>query len=107
MSLRFRLITLLCLALVVSLAMGGITAWVNATRRVQPEMPAALVVARKTIDIAVERLLQGPALSRHLDELVASFGGTRHLRVRFIGEAPAATAPIVKKPPFGAVPDWF
>src|SRR5262252_6982909 len=107
MSLRFRLIALVCLALVVSLAMGGVTAWVNATRSVRTEMRAALLVGRQTIDIAVERLLRDPDLSRHLDELVASFEGNRHLRVRFIGEAPAATAPIVEKPPFGAVPDWF
>jgi two-component system sensor histidine kinase UhpB len=107
MSLRFRLITLVCLALVVSLALGGVTAWINTTRSVRTEMRAALLVGRQTIDIAVERLLQGPDLSRHLDELVASFEGNRHLRVRFIGEAPAATAPIVEKPPFGTVPDWF
>ena len=54
MSLRFRLITLVCLALVVSLAMGGVTAWVNATRSVRTEMRAALLVGRQTIDMAVE-----------------------------------------------------
>jgi len=106
-SLRFRLIALVCLALVVSLALGGATAWVNATRSVRTEMRSALLVSRRTIDIAIERLHQTPDPSRHLDELVASFEGNRHLRVRFIGEASALTAPIVEKPPFGAVPDWF
>ena len=107
MSLRFRLIGLVCLALVVSLALGGATAWVNASRSVRTEMRSALLVGRQTIDISIERLRQTPDLSRHLDELVASFEGNRHLRVRFIGDAPAVTAPIVEKPPFGAVPRWF
>ena len=107
MSLRFRLIGLVCLALVVSLALGGATAWVNASRSVRTEMRSALLVGRQTIDIEIERLRQTPDLSRHLDELVASFEGNRHLRVRFIGEAPAVAAPIVEKPPFGVVPDWF
>jgi two-component system, NarL family, sensor histidine kinase UhpB len=107
MSLRFRLITLVCLALVVSLALGGITGWVNASRSVRTEMRSALLVGRQTIDIAIERLQQAPDPSRHLDELVASFEGNRHLRVRLIGEAPAVTAPVVEKPPFGALPDWF
>jgi two-component system sensor histidine kinase UhpB len=107
LSLRFRLIGLVCLALVVSLVLGGATAWVNASRSVRTEMRSALLVGRQTIDIAIERLHQTPDPARHLDELVASFEGTRHLRVRFIGEAAAVAAPIVEKPPFGAVPDWF
>ena len=107
MSLRFRLITLVCLALVVSLALGGITAWVNASRSVRTEMRSALLVGRQTIDLAIERLQQAPDPSRHLDELVASFEGNRHLRVRLIGAAPAVTAPIIEEPPFGALPDWF
>jgi two-component system sensor histidine kinase UhpB len=106
-ALRFRLIALVCLALVVSLALGGVTAWVNASRSVRTEMRSALLVGRQTIDIGIERLQQTPDPSRHLDELVASFEGNRHLRVRFIGKAPAVTAPIVEKPLFGALPDWF
>jgi len=107
MSLRFRLIGLVCLALVVSLALGGATAWVNASRSVRTEMRSALLVGRQTIESAIERLQQAPDPSRGLDELVASFEGNRHLRVRFIGEAQAVAAPVVESAPFGAVPSWF
>jgi two-component system, NarL family, sensor histidine kinase UhpB len=106
-SLRFRLIGLVCLALAVSLALGGATAWVNASRSVRTEMRSALLVGRQTIESAIERLQQAPDPLRDLDELVASFEGNRHLRVRYIGEAQAVAAPVVESPPFGAVPGWF
>ena len=107
MSLRFRLIALICLALAVSLFLGGATGWVNASRSVRTEMRSALLVGRKTIESAIERLQQAPDQSRDLDDLVASFQGNRHLRVGFIGEAQAVTEPIAESPPFGAVPNWF
>jgi two-component system, NarL family, sensor histidine kinase UhpB len=107
MSLRFRLIALVCLALVFSLAFGGATAWVNATRSVRTEMRSALRIASQTIEHAIERLEQAPDPSYALGELVASFDGNRHLRVRFIGEAQSVASPVVESPPFGAVPKWF
>lgn len=107
MSLRFRLIGLVCVALVVSLALGCVTAWVNASRSVRTEMHSALVVGRQTIETALERLQDAPDPSRGLDDLVTSFKGNRHLRVRFIGEAEAVAAPVIERPPFGAVPSWF
>jgi len=107
MSLRFRLIGLVRLALVVSLALGGATAWVNASRSVRTEMRSALMVGRQTIESGIERLQQAADPSRGLDELVASFEGNRHLRVRFAGLAEAVATPVVESPPFGAVPNWF
>jgi two-component system, NarL family, sensor histidine kinase UhpB len=107
MSLRLRLIGLVCIALVVSLVLGGLAAWLNASRSVRNEMHSAFLVGRQTIDNAVERLQNAPDPAQGLDDLVASFAGNRHLRVRFIGEAMAATAPVIEKPAFGTVPGWF
>jgi len=107
MSLRFRLIGLVCLALLVSLALGAATAWVNASRSVRTEMRSALLVGRQTIESGIERLQQAPDPSRGLDELVASFKGNRHLRVRFAGQAEAVAVPAAESPLFGAVPNWF
>jgi two-component system sensor histidine kinase UhpB len=107
MSLRFRLIGLVGCALVVSLVLGGATAWVNASRSVRTEMRSAFLVGRQTIESAVERLQNAADPSPGVDELVASFKGNRHLRVRLIGEAQAVAAPVVESPPFGAVPAWF
>ena len=107
MSLRLRLIALVCGALVLSLVLGGATAWLNASRSVRTEMRSALLVGRQTIESAIERLQQAREPLRDLDELVVSFEGNRHLRVRLIGEAQAVATPVVESPPFGAVPRWF
>jgi two-component system, NarL family, sensor histidine kinase UhpB len=107
LSLRFRLIGLVCLALIVSLALGGATAWVNASRSVRTEMRSALLVGRQTIESGIERLQQAADPSHGLDDLVASFKGNRHLRVQFVGQAKSVATPVVESPPFGALPSWF
>jgi two-component system, NarL family, sensor histidine kinase UhpB len=107
MSLRLRLIGLVCVALVVSLILGSAVAWLNASRSVRNEMRSALLVGRQTIENAIERLQNTPDPSRALDDLVESFTGNRHLRVRFIGEPMAVTAPVLERPAFGTIPQWF
>jgi two-component system, NarL family, sensor histidine kinase UhpB len=87
--------------------LGGAAAWLNATRSVRTEMRSALLVGRQTIENAIERLPTSPDPSRGLDDLVASFAGNRHLRVRFIGEPMAVTSPVVERPAFGTIPGWF
>ncbi len=56
MSLRFRLSSLVCVVLVLSLALGGLVAYGNAVRSVRTEMRAALLVGRQTIETGIERL---------------------------------------------------
>jgi two-component system, NarL family, sensor histidine kinase UhpB len=107
MSLRFRLIGLVCGALVVSLALGGVTAWVNASRSVQTEMRSALLVGRNAMERAIDGLQNTPDPSRGLDDLVASFEGNRHLRVRLIGEAQVVATATLESSPIGEVPNWF
>ena len=56
MSLRFRLIGLVCLVLLISLALGAAIAYSNASRSVRIEMRAALLVGRQTVENTLERL---------------------------------------------------
>lgn len=107
MSLRFRLIGLVCFILFASLAFGGVIACRNASRSVQTEMHAALLVGRQTIENAVERLQNAADPTNDLRDLIASFKGNRHLRVWLIGDAAAVAKPSVEKSPFGRVPFWF
>jgi two-component system, NarL family, sensor histidine kinase UhpB len=107
MSLRLRLIGQVCIALVLSLTLGSAAAWLNATRSVRNEMRSALLVGRQTIENGIERLQNASDPSRALDDLVASFAGNRHLRVRFIGDPMAVTGPVVERPAFGTIPGWF
>jgi two-component system, NarL family, sensor histidine kinase UhpB len=105
MSLRFRLISLVCVVLLISLPLGGIIAYSSASRSVRTEMRAALLVGRQTIENATERLQNSRDPSRDIDNLVASFNGNRHLRVR-LGAA-AVTTPVVERAVLGGVPAWF
>src|ERR1700730_18238854 len=101
MSLRFRLIALVWVVLPISLAFGGLAAWVNASRSVRVEMFAARQAARQTIETAVERLPTAPDPARYRDELVASFSGNRHLRVWLVWATAPSTAPAGGRPPPG------
>src|ERR1700741_2539152 len=107
MSLRLRLIALVCCILVASLVLGGVIAYGTASRSVRTEMRAALAVGRQTIESAVYRLQNAADPERELDGLIASFEGNRHLRVWLAGQASAIAAPAVEVSPFGAVPGWF
>jgi len=107
MSLRSRLISQVCIVLLISLTLGGVIAYSNASRSVRTEMRAALLVGRQTIELAIERLQNAREPMRDLDDLVASFKGNRHLRVRLSGEAPALAAPAAENSPIGGVPTWF
>jgi two-component system sensor histidine kinase UhpB len=107
MSLRFRLIGMVCVVLLISLAIGGVIAYSNASRSVRTEMRAALLVGRQTVENAVERLQNARDPSRELDNLIASFKGNRHLRVRLSGDPAAVAAPAVERAALGKVPSWF
>ena len=107
MSLRFRLIGLVCLILLASFVAGGVIAGISASRSVRIEMHAALRVGRQTVAIAVERLHSAADPSRDLNDLVASFEGNRHLRVWLVGEAAHVAKPALESSPFGRAPFWF
>ncbi len=107
MSLRLRLIGLVCVILLASLAFGGMIACVSASRSVQIEMHAALRVGRQAIANALQRLRNTADPSRDLRDLIASFEGNRHLRVWLVGELEIAARPSVESSPFGGVPFWF
>lgn len=107
MSLRFRLIALVCIVLLISLALDGVIAYANASRSVRTEMRAAFLVGRQTIVSGIERLRNAPDPLRDLEDLVASFSGNRHLRVWHTGQMPAFAAPRVEKSRFGRPPAWF
>ena len=108
MSLRFRLSSLVCVVLFLSLTLGSLFAYSNAVRSVRTEMRAALLVGHQTIEIELERLWDSANPTRDLGQLVDSFQGNRHLRVWLSGAEPAVVAPpIHKHSRFGRMPAWF
>ena len=108
MPLRFRLIALVVVALVTGLGLGGAVTLFNASRSVRTEMHSALLVGQQTIDNFVKDIDGSADPQRDLDNLVASFKGSRHLRVSLTGGAASLEVqPVDDRSPFGAVPGWF
>lgn len=107
MSLRWRLIGLVAIALVLSLALAAAIACFNASRSVGIEMRAALRVGVHTIENAAPNIRASADPQHDVERLVALFRGNRHLRVSLAGNPGAVAAPDVEKSPFGKVPRWF
>jgi two-component system sensor histidine kinase UhpB len=107
MSLRIRLICLIALVLVLSLAVEGTIVSFNASRSVPTEMNSALQVGQQIVKSALAGLPESPDPRRSLEDLVASFKGNRHLRVSLTGDASASVEPSLASSHFGAVPPWF
>jgi two-component system sensor histidine kinase UhpB len=104
--LRLRLIGLVAIGLAISLAFGGVVACLNASRGVQTEMRAALLVARQAIENALAAS-EGEAALHEVESVIAAFNGNRHVRLHLIGRRPAAAAPALEEPIIGKVPAWF
>lgn len=107
MSLRFRLIGLVAIALVTSIAFGGVIVSLIASRSVQTEMDAALLVGRQAVENAKGDLQNSRDPQRDLEGFVASFAGNRHLRVSLAGNVGAVATPADERSPFGQTPAWF
>lgn len=106
-SLRFRLIILIAIALVLSLGVEGLIVFANASRSVRTEMDSALQVGRQTIRNAILRLEGHSDPRAELESLVASFQGNRHLRVSLPGDPGATARPVAERSSFGSVPSWI
>lgn len=107
MSLRVRLVLLVAVILVISLAVGGAATCLNASRSVRTEMRSAMMVARQTVENGLNGLPGAADPQRALDDLVASFNGNRHLRVSVTSDPEANAVPVSDHSPFGRVPAWF
>ena len=81
MSLRLRLIALVAVAFFISLALGGAVTILDASESVRAELRSALVVGRQTVENAAREIDGSPKPQRDLEDLLASFRGSRHLRV--------------------------
>src|SRR5271163_1113288 len=84
MPLRLRLIALIGVVLVVSLAGGSVLVGWHAARSVRTELRAALDVGAKTIRNGIDRAAGTDDGASWLRQLVATFNGNRHVRATLI-----------------------
>jgi hypothetical protein len=94
-SLRFRLICLIAIVLIASLAVEGTIVSFNASRSVQTEMNSALQVGQQIVKSALAQLPESTDRGRDLEALVASPSDSGQLieRGRQVAEELGAHAP--------------
>ena len=107
MTLQKRILSLIALALLLSIAVGSVLTYWHANKKVAIEMEAALAVADGAVRDAVEPLAKYTEPSRQLQRIVASFNGNRHLRAFWIGPTGATFAESNLLAPSEPVPEWF
>lgn len=107
MSLRLRLIGLVALVFVASLALGGTLAYLNASRSVATELDAALAVACHLVEARLADLDRAADPEHDLAQLVAAFAGNRHVRVSLAGEPGESAGPAAEASPIADIPPWF
>jgi two-component system sensor histidine kinase UhpB len=107
MSLRFRLICLIAIVLIASLAVEGTIVSFNASRSVETEMNSALQVGQQIVKSALAQFPETSDRRRDLETLEAAFKGNRHLRVSLTSGAAATVEPSLEGSHFGTVPSWF
>lgn len=107
LGLRRRILVLISLALLASIAAGLLLTYWHANKKVAVEMRAALTSAQGFVNDALEPLPKATEPSRSLQRIVSSFDGNRHLRAFWIGPAGQQFTESHLAPPDEHAPDWF
>ncbi len=84
MPLRVRLIALIGVVLLASLACGSMLVGWHAASSVQTELRAALDVGTKTIRNGIDEVDRSDDRASELRHLVATFNGNRHVRATLL-----------------------
>jgi len=106
-TLRLRLLLLIALGLLASLAVAGTFAFWHAVQKAQTELQAAIAVGSEVVRHAVGDIGQASDPQRRLVELIAGFDGDRHLRANLVDSAGNVLATSKLQPPDDPMPVWI
>ncbi|HXA26563.1 MAG TPA: HAMP domain-containing protein [Acetobacteraceae bacterium] len=107
MPLRVRLIALIGLMLLASLACGSVLVGWHAASSVRTELRAALDVGANTIRNGLGELVHPDDGADELRHLVSTFNGNRHVRATLLDARDQPLAASVLFVPTQQVPGWF
>ncbi len=107
MSLRGRVIGLIGLVLLVSVAIYAVTAWSSARNELAVELGAARTGGLQTVRSAFEDLPHSDHPERDLRQLVATFEGNRHIKAAVFDSTARLRFTSQAASPDKAAPDWF
>jgi len=106
-TLRLRLLLLIALGLLASLAFAGTFAFWHAVQKAQTELQAAIAVGTVVVQNAVDDIGRAPDPQRRLEELVAGFDGDRHFQATLIDPAGNVVARSKLQAPDNPMPEWL
>jgi two-component system, NarL family, sensor histidine kinase UhpB len=107
MPLRVRLIALIGLVLLVSLACGSVLVAWHAASSVRTELRAALDVGANTIRNGLDEFNRSGGRADELRRLVTTFNGNRHVRATLLDARDQPLAVSALFVPTQTVPGWF
>jgi len=106
-SLRLRLIVSIALVLVLILVPGSALIYWHAVHEVETELQAAIAVAGRTVQNAVDDVEEAATPLRHLELLVADFDGDRHVQASLVGLDNRILYRSTPLTPDDPAPEWF
>ena len=107
MSLRHRVLALIAVLLVASLAGGGALTYWQGTRKIELEMSSAIDVGNNALRDAVLPLMPGPITDEQLKRVISAFDGDRHLRARLVAADGSARLESRVRQPADPAPSWL
>ena len=107
MPLRLRVVLLIGLVLLVSMALGALVAGYQVRGALSAELAAGLSGARQTAASAFEDLPRSDHPARDLRQLVATFDGNRHVRAMLVAAGGHPVSISRSDSPGAPPPQWF
>jgi two-component system, NarL family, sensor histidine kinase UhpB len=107
MPLRHRLISLIALVLLVSLAIGSLLTYWQAIRKIEIEMTSAIASGESTVRDAMITLPEVSDPARQVALLISSFDDERHLRASLVNPAGETNWVSRVRPPTDPAPPWL
>jgi len=107
MPLRLRVVLLIGLVLLASMALGALVAGYQVRRALSAELTAGLSGARQTAASAFEDLPRSDHPARDLRQLVATFDGNRHVRAMLVAAGGHPVWISRSDRPSASPPQWF
>jgi two-component system, NarL family, sensor histidine kinase UhpB len=106
-TLRLRLMLLIALGLLASLAFAGAFAFWHAVQKAQTELQAAIAVGTVVAQNAAADIKQVPDPQHRLADLIAGFDGDRHLQATLVDPAGNVVLRSKLQAPDNPMPAWL
>jgi two-component system sensor histidine kinase UhpB len=107
LSLRLGLILSIAAILASTLVVTAVLTYRHAVHKLDVEMQSTLTAVQRTIEVALQDIQGVPIDAAHVQRLVQTFDGSRHVRVELHDKSGKYLLSSVPAPVESGMPDWF